>query len=64
MEHNCSLKVPLIDSLTYTLVEAARESTPGTKPVNKLNYTNKEIQKLINEKRKIRRFKYSKELIK
>ncbi len=56
MEHNCSLKATLkstseintaINSLTYRLVKAARESTHCTKPVNKPNYTYKEIQKII-----------------
>ncbi len=65
VEYNCNLTIPLkfkvdidesIEVLTFIMKEAERESTNcPNRFKKKVNYTSKDIQKLVNEKRKIRR---------
>ncbi len=65
MEHNCNLNIPLksnadidesIKYLTFILKEAAMESTVKSNKFKiKVNYSSKEIQQLITNKRKLRR---------
>lgn len=63
-ESNCPLNLPLesareiddaINILTSILELAAKESTPLYRATSKVSYTSKDIQGLINEKRRIRR---------
>ncbi len=64
LDINCHLNIPLknakdidsaLDSLTFLLKESAAESTPVYKTLPKKISTSATIQKLITEKRKIRR---------